>query len=74
LNHPYTELMPTVTALMDALGIESTVLTGAFRREHPDYPYHGDYESASPRSRHFWRNGWEARRRMREAVQAATAS
>ena len=48
LNHPYTELMPTVTALMDALGIESTVLTGPFRREHPDYPYHGDYEISEP--------------------------
>jgi capsular polysaccharide biosynthesis protein len=44
LNHPHTELMPTVTALMDALGVESTVVTGPFTREHPDYPYHGDYE------------------------------
>jgi capsular polysaccharide biosynthesis protein len=44
LNHPHTALMPTVTALADALGLESTVLTGPFYREDPDYPNHADYE------------------------------
>lgn len=44
LNHPHTALMPTVTALADALGLESAVLTGPFYREDPDYPNHADYE------------------------------
>jgi len=44
LNHPHTAVMPTVTALTDAVGVESTVLTGPFHREDPDYPNHADYE------------------------------
>jgi capsular polysaccharide biosynthesis protein len=44
LNHPHTALMPTVTAPAEELGLASTVLTGPFTREDPDYPNHADYE------------------------------
>ena len=57
LNHPHTALMPTVTALLDALGVASTVVTGPFHREHPDYPYHGDYEISEGRFESFL-EGW----------------
>jgi capsular polysaccharide biosynthesis protein len=44
LNHTHTEMLPSVTALMEACGMEVTVLTGPFRHENPDYPHFGDYE------------------------------
>jgi hypothetical protein len=45
LNHPHTEYLTTVTALLDALDVDCTVLTGPFRRVDPDdYLHHSDYE------------------------------
>jgi hypothetical protein len=45
LNHPHTEYLTTVTAMLDALDVDCTVLTGPFRRVDPDdYVHHSDYE------------------------------
>lgn len=43
LNHQYTELLVGVTALLDELGMDTTVITGRFVKEDLDYPHHGDY-------------------------------
>jgi hypothetical protein len=44
LNHPHTEYLTTVTALLDAIAVECTVLTGPFERvEAGDYLHHSDY-------------------------------
>jgi capsular polysaccharide biosynthesis protein len=45
LNHPHTEYLTTVTALLEAAEVDCTVLTGPFRRVDPDdYTHHSDYE------------------------------
>jgi hypothetical protein len=45
LNHPHTEYLTTVTAMLDAMGMDSSILTGPFRRVDPnDYLHHSDYE------------------------------
>lgn len=45
LNHPHTEYLTTVTALLEAVAVDCTVLTGPFRRVDPDdYLHHSDYE------------------------------
>jgi capsular polysaccharide biosynthesis protein len=45
LNHPHTEYLTTVTALLEAAQVDCTVLTGPFRRVDPDdYVHHSDYE------------------------------
>jgi len=43
LNHQHTELLTGVTALLDALEMEVTVITGPIVRREPDYVHHSDY-------------------------------
>jgi capsular polysaccharide biosynthesis protein len=44
LNHTHTELLVGVTALLEALEMKTTIITGPFTREEPEFPHHGDYE------------------------------
>jgi hypothetical protein len=45
LNHPHTEFLTEVTALLEAVGVECTVVTGPFRRiEEGGYTHFSDYE------------------------------
>lgn len=45
LNHPHTEFLTEVTALLEAMGVECTVVTGPFRRiEEGGYTHFSDYE------------------------------
>lgn len=58
LNHPHTEFLTEVTALLEVMGVECTVVTGPFRRiEEGGYTHFSDYEIDPDVFRRYLREG-----------------
>ena len=58
LNHRHTEYLTTVTALLEKMEMDCTVLTGPFQRVDPeDYLHHSDYRIEPEELEEFLR-GW----------------
>lgn len=43
LNHQHLENLPTLSGVLEALGVETTLVTGRTVRQHPFYPRFSDY-------------------------------
>lgn len=44
LNHRHTAGLPLITSLLEAIGLNVTVMTGPSLASHPEYPHFDDYE------------------------------
>jgi hypothetical protein len=53
LSHPDVEGLPTFTAISEAMGIDTTVMTGPFHQKNEDWPQFSNYTIAEAEFRRF---------------------
>jgi capsular polysaccharide biosynthesis protein len=44
LNHPYTIEILDQTGILSEVGVDITMLTGSYAKQHEEYPHFADYE------------------------------